>query len=153
MWLSKAASIPPLLQLVNRVLASPAVTRMKFILDPTSMPAIIKLSQDLGWQVLETVFYMTRTYTYGLHRKKLIVVGKWPYSTRNENCNIQNNLFSFSGTETATKRTYCPQTDTTVAQWPVQTDMLVSSVPHIPALQPNILFPSPPIHHQAAGLD
>ena len=36
MWLSKPASIPPLLQLVTRVLASPAVTRIKFILDPIS---------------------------------------------------------------------------------------------------------------------
>ena len=83
----------------------------------------------------------------------VIVVGKWPYSTRNENCSIQNNLFSVSGTETVTKRTDCPQTYTTVAQWPVHTDMLVSSVPHIPALQPDVLFPSPRIPHQAAGLD
>ena len=29
---------------------------------------------------------MTRTYAYGLHRKKLILLGKWPYSTKNENC-------------------------------------------------------------------
>ena len=29
---------------------------------------------------------MTRTFAYGLHRKKLILLGKWPYSSRNENC-------------------------------------------------------------------
>ena len=27
---------------------------------------------------------MCRTYAYGLHRKKLILVGKWPYATRDE---------------------------------------------------------------------
>ena len=115
------------------------------------MPEIIQLSQDIGWQVIETVFYMYRTYAYGLHRKKLIVVGKWPYSTRNENCIIQNNLPSVSGAATVTKRTDCPLTCCTVSQWPVQTDMLVSSVP--PSPPSHLPFPSPLIPHQATGLD
>lgn len=59
---------------------------MKFILDPTSMPDIICLLQTYGKGVLDIVFYMSRTYAYGLHRKRLILIGKWPYATKDENC-------------------------------------------------------------------
>ena len=50
------------------------------------MPEISPLFEEHGSEVLDIVFYMSRTYAYGLHRKKLILIGKWPYSTRNENC-------------------------------------------------------------------
>ena len=64
---------------------------MKFILDPTSLPEIIRLWQTCGPEILAIVFYLTRTFVYALHRKKLILVGKWPYVTKNENClNIPN---------------------------------------------------------------
>ena len=29
---------------------------------------------------------MSRTFAYAIHRKKLILVGKWPYATKDENC-------------------------------------------------------------------
>ena len=29
---------------------------------------------------------MTRTFTYGLHRRKQILIGRWPYSTKNPDC-------------------------------------------------------------------
>ena len=59
---------------------------MSFILDPTSLPQIINLYQNNGSGVLEIIFSMTRTFAHGLHRKKLIIIGKWPYSNKNENC-------------------------------------------------------------------
>ena len=35
---------------------------------------------------------MTRTYAYYIHRKKQILVGRWPYATRNSDClNISSN--------------------------------------------------------------
>ena len=38
---------------------------------------------------------MTRTFAYGMHRKKQILTGKWPYSTTNPDCsNTFNTLFS-----------------------------------------------------------
>ena len=124
MWLIKAAMIPPLLQIVTSVLASPASTQMKFILDPISIPEIIQLCQALGWQALECLFYMIRTYAYGLHRKKLIIIGKWPYSTKNENCNVQSNLLSVSGAV----KTVCSVPPSTESPWPVHTGVCEASV-------------------------
>ena len=69
--------------------------RMVFILDPSSMPQIISLYQIHGMLVLNIVYYMTRTYVYGLHRKKLILTGKWPYSDRDPNyCNLNRQTYS-----------------------------------------------------------
>ena len=78
---------------------------MAFILDPTSLNEIVGLYLTHGMQVLEIVFSMCRTYAYGLHRKKLILVGKWPYATRDENCsnfNYQINSTNVEGTMTRT---------------------------------------------------
>ena len=85
MWLDKSAPLAPLHSLVKQILDSPSDIKMAFILDPTSMPAMVRLYQSLGQRLLDIVFSMTRTYAYGLHRKKLILVGKWPYLCNNKN--------------------------------------------------------------------
>ena len=62
--------------------------------------------------MFDIVFAMVRTYAYGLHRKKLILVGKWPYATINENCNNHDNQIAVAGTLTVTRPdeplTRCP---------------------------------------------
>ena len=87
MWLSKSSAVPTLHDFVCQVLESPTQTKMKFILDPTSLPEVVRLWQIFGPQVLDMVFYLTRTFAYALHRKKLILIGKWPYATKNEDKN------------------------------------------------------------------
>ena len=86
--------IPPLHAFIVEILASTPAHIMTFILDPTSLPPITSLYQSFGFIILELVFYMARTFAYGLHRKKLILLGKWPYSSRNENCFPQHNVIS-----------------------------------------------------------
>ena len=83
MWLTKAALFTELYNLVSQVLLSTDEVKMRFILDPTSFPTIISLAQLEGAAVLDTVFYMSRTFAYALHRKKLILIGKWPFATEN----------------------------------------------------------------------
>ena len=97
MWLDKSSVLPPLQSVIVQILASSPDIRMVFILDPTSMPAIISLYQSFGQLVLDTIFSMTRTYAYNLHRKKLILTGKWPYARRNENNkhNYEHNYSNF----------------------------------------------------------
>ena len=83
MWLTKAAMYTELYNLTSQVLLSTDEVKMRFILDPTSFPTIISLTQLEGATVLDTVFYMSRTFAYALHRKKLILTGKWPFATEN----------------------------------------------------------------------
>ena len=96
MWLAKAAALPSLHSLIVQVLRSSPAMKMTFLLDPTSIPAIISLYQTNGVAVIDDVFFMTRTFAYALHRKKLILTGKWPYSTKNENFCPDNSEYSNS---------------------------------------------------------
>jgi hypothetical protein len=82
---------------------------MAFILDPSSVNEIYQLYQGFEMQVLEIVFSMCRTYAYGLHRKMLILVGKWPYATRDENCNFKYQINSpiVAGTMPRTPAAMC----------------------------------------------
>ena len=86
MWLVRSQVLPPLHEVVRCVLAAPVSVRMAFILDCVAMPPIITLYQTYGMEVLRLVLHMTRTYAYGLHRRKQILLGRWPFSTRNPDC-------------------------------------------------------------------
>ena len=81
MWLTKAAPYEQLYNLTLQVLLSTDEVKMRFILDPLSFPTVISLVQLEREAVLDIVFYMSRTFVYALHRKKLILIGKWPFST------------------------------------------------------------------------
>ena len=48
MWLSRAAILPELLGLVIRVILSPTVSKMTFILDPLSIPELANLCKIHG---------------------------------------------------------------------------------------------------------
>ena len=106
MWLLKSAQYPPLHTFIIRVLEGTDKLKMLFILDPTAIPEVDHLIVLYGMPVLGTIFYMARTYAYGLHRKKLIILGRWPYATNNENCSFkinQINSDSFAGRDDMTK--------------------------------------------------
>ena len=90
MWQYMAAQYPELQSLVRQVLQGPDILKMIFILDPTSISAVDHLVQQYGMQVLDLIFNMTMSFAYGLHRKKLIIIGRWPYATQNENCSYNN---------------------------------------------------------------
>ena len=103
MWLEKSSALPPLRTFVSHVLQSSPQTKLKFILDPSSLPDIVKLGQIYGPTVLDIVLYMTRTYAYGLHREKLILIGRWPFATNSQNyrkIGNETNLFCVSGAPT-----------------------------------------------------
>ena len=47
--------------------------------------------------MLDTVFYMCRTFAYALHRRKLVITGKWPFATNNLSNNDHNNQTNIAG--------------------------------------------------------
>ena len=48
-----------------------------FMLDCSSDPEVILLHQDMGFSVLEALFYVILTWTYILHRERLKLLGRW----------------------------------------------------------------------------
>ena len=78
MWQERTYQNPALFSLVTRILASSAEVQVQFILDPCVFPEIITLGQVFGQTLVDHVLYLTRTYAYYLHRRKLILTDKWP---------------------------------------------------------------------------
>ena len=58
--------------------------KVKFVLNPSSNPEMIVLVQLYGEPLLRHVMYLTRTFAFSMHRKKLILTGRWPYSGKKE---------------------------------------------------------------------
>ena len=51
--------------------------KTQFLLDCSSSPEVIACHQILGNQVLNDLFYITRTWCYALHRERLRLLGRW----------------------------------------------------------------------------
>jgi hypothetical protein len=84
LWLLKTAGIPPLQDVLYRMISAPPQEQVKFILDPSAHHEVIALVQFYGQPLLQHVMYLTRTLAFNMHRKKLILTGRWP------NCGSKN---------------------------------------------------------------
>ena len=78
LWCSKSADCPPLHSLVLRILGSSPESQVRFILDSTPCPELIKLIQMFGKEIQDRVLYLTRTWAFSIHRQKLKLLGRWP---------------------------------------------------------------------------
>ena len=78
LWCLKTLSCTPLHRLVLEILGSPPEIQVKFILDSTSFPQLIKLVQTYGQGLQDTVLYLTRSYAFAIHRHKMILLDRWP---------------------------------------------------------------------------
>ena len=77
LWLRKSADIPALYHLIERIMVASPADLVKFILDPGSHPEVLLLVQQHGQPLLQHVMYLTRTLAYNLHKRKLILTGRW----------------------------------------------------------------------------
>ena len=78
LWLLKCANCPPLQNLLMRILGSNPELQVKFILDSTSFPELIRLRQAFGQEIEHRVLYLTRTWAFAIHRGKQKLLGRWP---------------------------------------------------------------------------
>ena len=75
-WMKQADDNPHLLQLLQDMLQSPPSVLIQFLLDPSTLPQAISMSQA-GNINIDFVFYLTRTYCYGIHRRRLQLTGRF----------------------------------------------------------------------------
>ena len=52
-------------------------TSLQFILDCSVLPLVISQAQERDSQVLSSLFYITRTLCYSIHKARLKLLGKW----------------------------------------------------------------------------
>ena len=65
---------------IHSVLGSTSVDLvMQFLLDCSSLAAVIKLRQASGDEIMNRLFYLTRTWCYNMHRSRLTKLGLQQY--------------------------------------------------------------------------
>ena len=75
-WKQQAHNCPLLQDLLNNMVGAPDDVFVQFLLDPSASPAVIAGVQD-GFLDLNHIFQLTRTFCYGLHRRRLQLSGRF----------------------------------------------------------------------------
>ena len=76
LWSSHAADDVHLHQLLKELLQGCPRLLTQFLLDPSVVPQVLTLAQK-NLVSLSTLYYLTRTWCYGIHRRRLQILGKF----------------------------------------------------------------------------
>ena len=76
LWSSHAADDVHLHQLLKELLQGCPRLLTQFLLDPSVVPQVLTLAQK-NLVYLSTLYYLTRTWCYGIHRRRLQILGKF----------------------------------------------------------------------------
>ena len=77
MWSSTPSPVVNIL--AGLITREPPFVLLKFILDPSSYPAVISLQQTHGKDCLKIVLHMTRTWCYSIHRERSRLRGNFKF--------------------------------------------------------------------------
>ena len=75
LWEAFLAQNPILYSVVHQY--SSGDSFLSFLLDPTTKPSVISLSQTHGSHISDKLCYMTRTWLYYMHKERLEKLGLW----------------------------------------------------------------------------
>ena len=81
----KSVQNPAVSVLANTALTRPPPYLMQFLLDATVLPDIIAQVQSAGEGILSTLFSLTRTWCYSIHRERLRILKASKESSKNDN--------------------------------------------------------------------
>ena len=71
---------PLVLLLVMEALSSEPQYLVQFLVDCSVLPSVIRATQQLGPFILQKLFYLTRTWCYTIHCKRMELLGRWNMS-------------------------------------------------------------------------
>ena len=77
LWLRNGT--PIILKLVIEAFSQSREYLLQFILDCSSLPAVILAAQSHGNKIYDELFYLTRTWCFSIHRHRMKVLGRWNY--------------------------------------------------------------------------
>ena len=77
LWLS--SNHPAVHGLVVEALSSDTGYLLQFILDCSVLPPVITATQEHGFVILKELFYLTRTWCFSVHKKRMKMLGRWRY--------------------------------------------------------------------------
>ena len=78
-WSQHTEDNPHLQHLTSSMLSSDEDTLVQFLLDPSAVPSVINGCQQKLYS-LSDVFKLTRTFCYGIHRRRLQLIGRFKFN-------------------------------------------------------------------------
>ena len=76
-WNKSSSKSPVLLKLLQAQNTKSPDKIVRFLLDCASVPIVIEAVQEHGTNILEKLFYLTRLWTYSVHRQRLKLLGRF----------------------------------------------------------------------------
>ena len=76
-WSSFLKETPNLFPIVKQYSLGPPEEFLSFLVDPTTLPPVIALSQLHGSIIIEQLCYMTRTWIFFMHKQRLKLLNLW----------------------------------------------------------------------------
>ena len=77
LWSSFLKDNPVLFPLVQEFSLGDPDEFLAFLVDPTTRPPVITLSQTYGTTIIEQLCYMTRTWLFYMHKERLKLLKLW----------------------------------------------------------------------------
>ena len=80
LWAEYLLDNPSLFPIIRKyTLESEPSQQLQFLLDCSVLPDVISETQKHGQSVLDSLFYLTRTLCFSLHKARLKLLGKWNF--------------------------------------------------------------------------
>ena len=77
LWIATSKKYTYLIPTIYKAMTMQHAYRCQFILDCTSLPEVIHLTQIHGHNALRKLLHLTRTYCFTLHRERMKLLGRW----------------------------------------------------------------------------
>ena len=75
LWIDHLKDMPDIGNIVTKHMSNNDHHAVQLIVDPSVIPEVIRLTQEQGDIVLNTLFYLTRTFCYSVHVSRLKLLG------------------------------------------------------------------------------
>ena len=80
LWAQHLQDKPVLIEIVQKNFINVDKTlALQFLLDCSVLSDVILAKQEFGEVILNSLFYLTRSFCYSLHKARLRLLGRWTY--------------------------------------------------------------------------
>ena len=77
LWTSFLRENTHLVPIINQFSLADQTKFLSFLLDPSTFPPVIALSQKLGTKIIDQFCYMARTWLFCIHKERLKLLNLW----------------------------------------------------------------------------
>ena len=77
LWIATAKKYPFLSPIIMKAMTLQPAFRCQFILDCSTLPETIILTQTHGQAALQKLLHLTRSFCFTLHKERMKLLGRW----------------------------------------------------------------------------